>query len=349
MRFSLFFFCGVATSCLAAPPAIQGVVNGASFRPGTASGAWTAITGVNLASTTRAWGDGDFVSGNLPTHLDDVSVTINGKAAYVYFISPGQINILAPDDAAIGTVAVQVTTSQGASSVFNTNKAVVSPALFTYPQLGGSIALAQAGADYSLVGPPHLLGATTATSTAAPGQSLIFYATGLGPTSPAQPAGQLVQTPSPITSKIDVTIGNQTAPVTFAGLIGSGLYQINVTVPALPTGDAPVTLTVGGQPSGQPAVVPIQAYLSPSSPTHPQLTDCISGAIDSITYSSPAYLGQMTSATIGGTTVCDTCKVKAPLYPQFAARIESALERKQTVQACFDQNGQIYQITLGRR
>ena len=344
MRLSVLIVLSLATSCLAAPPVVQLVANGASFRPGTASGAWTSIFGANLANTTRVWGDGDFVNGNLPTHLDDVSVTINGKPAYVYFISPGQINVLAPDDPATGTVSVQVTTSQGTSSPFNTSKTVLSPSLFTYSQLGNSVALAQAG-DYSLVGPPNLLGPATATSTAAPGQSLIFYATGLGPTSPPQPAGQLLQGPLPIASKIDVTIGGQPAPVAFAGLIGSGLYQINVTVPAVPTGDALIGLTVGGQPSGQSAVVPVQAYRSPSSPTHPKLVDCISGAVDSLTYASPAYEGQTTAVTIGGNAICDTCKVKPPLFWS-AERMQLALERRQNVEACFDENGQIVQIKL---
>ena len=33
----------------------------------------------------------------MPTSLDGVSVTIGGKPAYVSFISPGQLNVLAPD------------------------------------------------------------------------------------------------------------------------------------------------------------------------------------------------------------------------------------------------------------
>ncbi|MEI9971732.1 MAG: hypothetical protein WDO73_06570 [Ignavibacteriota bacterium] len=79
---------------------ISYVENAASFLPGFSQGSWTTITGANLAGTTRTWTAGDFNGANLPTQLDQVSVTIDGKAAYVYFISPTQINVLAPADTA---------------------------------------------------------------------------------------------------------------------------------------------------------------------------------------------------------------------------------------------------------
>jgi uncharacterized protein (TIGR03437 family) len=67
-------------------PAIttNGVVNAASFSTTIAPGAFTAIFGSGLAATTRTWTTADFVDGKLPVQLDGVSVTIDGKAAYVY-------------------------------------------------------------------------------------------------------------------------------------------------------------------------------------------------------------------------------------------------------------------------
>ena len=56
------------------------------------------------------WGGADFNGPNAPTSLDGVSVTVNNKPAFVYYISPGQININVPDDTATGEVAIQVTT-----------------------------------------------------------------------------------------------------------------------------------------------------------------------------------------------------------------------------------------------
>ena len=57
------------------------------------------------------WQASDIVNGALPTLLQGVSVTVNGLPAYVDYISPTQINALAPDDATLGPVPVQVTTA----------------------------------------------------------------------------------------------------------------------------------------------------------------------------------------------------------------------------------------------
>ncbi len=73
-------------------------------------GEWVSIYGTNLAGATVVW-NGDF-----PTSLGGTSVKINGKAAYLSMVSPGQINLQAPDDTASGLVPVVVTTSTGTVS-----------------------------------------------------------------------------------------------------------------------------------------------------------------------------------------------------------------------------------------
>jgi hypothetical protein len=73
-------------------------------------GEWVSIFGSNLASGT-ATSNGDF-----PTSLGGTRVEINGKAAFLLFVSPGQINLQAPDDTATGTVSVVVTTSTGSAT-----------------------------------------------------------------------------------------------------------------------------------------------------------------------------------------------------------------------------------------
>src|SRR5207248_3415092 len=75
---------------------LNGVVNAANLTGAIAPGTWVSIFGSNLSATTRPWRDADFVAGKLPTALDGVSVTINGKAAPVAFVSPTQVNVLAP-------------------------------------------------------------------------------------------------------------------------------------------------------------------------------------------------------------------------------------------------------------
>src|ERR1035441_6441573 len=134
-------------------PGITAVANAASYQPGLASGTWISIFGSNLSASTYTWQDSDFVNGLLPTSLQGVSVTINGVAAYVAYLSPTQINLLAPDDATIGAVQVQVTAARQNSNTLSTPKTQFAPAFFT---LGGGAYVAALHADYSLVGAPGL-------------------------------------------------------------------------------------------------------------------------------------------------------------------------------------------------
>jgi uncharacterized protein (TIGR03437 family) len=48
---------------------------------------------------------------------------------------------------------------------------------------------------------------------------------------PAAPSGQFLSSPLPLRQPVQVTIGNQIAKVTFCGLVGPGLYQLNVIIP----------------------------------------------------------------------------------------------------------------------
>lgn len=48
------------------------------------------------------------------------------------------------------------------------------------------------------------------------------------------------------TSPVTVTIGGVPAQVIWAGLVGPGLYQINLTVPSLSTGDQQAVAGVAG-------------------------------------------------------------------------------------------------------
>ena len=73
-------------------------------------GEWVSIYGTNLATSTANW------TGNFPASLGGTSVTIDGKAAALSFVSPTQINLQVPDDAAAGAVPVVVTTVGGAAT-----------------------------------------------------------------------------------------------------------------------------------------------------------------------------------------------------------------------------------------
>jgi len=107
---------GAAHVGLAAGIAISGVSNNASGQAGIAGGSWVSIYGTNLSATTRSWQNADIVGNSLPTALDGVSVKINGKAAAVYYISPGQLNVQAPTDNSRGPVQVEVTSLLGSAT-----------------------------------------------------------------------------------------------------------------------------------------------------------------------------------------------------------------------------------------
>jgi uncharacterized protein (TIGR03437 family) len=84
------------------------------------------------------------------------------------------------------------------------------------------------------------------TRPAQPGETIQLYGTGFGPANPAVATGQLVATPEPTANTVTVTIGGVNATVSYAGLVEAGLYQLNVTVPAVSNSDAAVLATVGG-------------------------------------------------------------------------------------------------------
>jgi len=229
----------------AATPVISSVVNGASFQPGIEAGSWVTILGTNLANTIpgRTWRADEIVAGRLPTALDGVSVTINGKTAYVYYISPGQINVQAPSDAATGAVSVVVTNNGAVSAQASALLQTSAPAFFQYSGTPYAIATRP---DYTLVGNPSAIPGTVA---AAPGDVLILWATGFGPSNPAMGAGAVVSMAPPVATLPMVTVGE--TPVTMLGAAlspgSAGLYQIAIQLPAsLPAGIAAIRATVGG-------------------------------------------------------------------------------------------------------
>jgi uncharacterized protein (TIGR03437 family) len=211
-----------------AAPAISSVVNAGSFQSSIAAGTWVAIFGTGLATTTYTWQQSDFVNGQPPTTLQGVSVTIDGKPAAVEYVSATQINVLAPADTNIGSVAVQETLNGQASNSVNIQMQQHSPAFFT---IDGSAVAAQ-HADYSLV---------SAANPAKAGEVILLYGTGFG---------------SATAADVQVTIGGAPASVSFAGAVEAGLDQLNVTVPAGVGANPAVVATVGGLQTQSGVVLP---------------------------------------------------------------------------------------------
>lgn len=275
-------------------PVITAVVNGASFQPGgIASNTWISIFGMNLASSTRAWDDSDFVNGTLPTALDGVSVNIEmcysylpgydgttggrntatmmcaNEPAFVEYISPTQLNVLVVHDTEFLTILetptyaefvmilggqLRVTTAAGPSAPFpqlsgpNTGDMGIGTWYGSgFFVIGGNYVAARHG-DGTLVGKTNMIPGVY-SRPAQPGEIISLYGTGFGPVS--LPAPNILIT-APIALGVpgtafdySLSIGGMQPDVEWIGLVEAGLFQMNVTVPNLPTGDYPVSFWAG--------------------------------------------------------------------------------------------------------
>jgi len=95
---------------------------------------------------------------------------------------------------------------------------------------------------------------------AKPGEIVSLFGTGFGPTTPTTGSGVLLNGAAALANpaQLQVRIGGQSATVQFAGLTGPGLYQVNVTVPAVADGDQPVTAAIGGASTPAGRVLAVQ-------------------------------------------------------------------------------------------
>ena len=245
----MFSFFTMAALCLAQAPAINtnGVTNGGSFLPGIASGSWITIKGTNLSTTTRTWANADFKGNVLPLSLDGVNVKVNNKDAPVYFISPTQINALAPADAATGSVGVAVTTPLGTSPIVNATMQRLAPAWFAFSQQGG-VYPAAVHLNGTYVGPTTLFGTAASATPAQPNERILLFGTGFGQTAPAVDPLVVFSGTAPLATPNDlkITVGGQAATIEFAGLVSNGEYQFNIIVPNLPDGEQDLIATIGG-------------------------------------------------------------------------------------------------------
>jgi uncharacterized protein (TIGR03437 family) len=78
------------------------------------------------------------------------------------------------------------------------------------------------------------------------GNVLQLYGTGFGATSPGVAAGAVFNGSAAALNAVTASIGGQPADVLWAGLVGAGLYQVNVAVPQGMSGDREVVATVAG-------------------------------------------------------------------------------------------------------
>jgi uncharacterized protein (TIGR03118 family) len=224
---------------------VTGIQNAGSFLAGDiAPNTWVALKGAALAPLPVSW---TVTGSTLPTTVGGVGVTVNGEAAPVSFVSNMQINFLVPADIAPGQVRIQSTNNGLNSALVTTTALLTAPSFFSIGTnaTNGHLYVAAEHPNGSLIGPTGLISGTTTTG-AAPGETIVLFGTGFGATNPAIPNGQIVPSPLPLPAWPTVVIDATEAQVVFAGLVGPGLYQINVVVPAgLSSGDHLITALLG--------------------------------------------------------------------------------------------------------
>jgi len=221
-----------------------GVVEGAGFQPSP-----YPISGGSIVSVSGSFpGVSQELASSfpLPTSLGGAQVSFNGAPAPLLLSSTGQLYVITPLNLfARSSVRVAVTSGNQTSRVEAVNVEPAAPGVF-------QIAATGLGAFTHASRPTHLV---TTSDPARRGETLILYASGLGPTFPegleGEPAPSDVLSPTLVA--VTVTVDGMDATVLFSGLVpdSSGMYQIILEVPAeSPVGnDIPVVVTVGARSS----------------------------------------------------------------------------------------------------
>lgn len=233
-----------------------GVVNAANFAPITnpiAPNEIITLFGSGLASATV-----QATTLPLPTSLGNVQVMINGEAAPLFYVTPGQIAALVPQDITPGNqvynATIQVVNNNVTSNSVTVYTNYTAPGMFSQGGNGIGPAAAQLS-NYSLI---------TASNPVPIGGTAILYASGLGTVdvSLANGAPAPSNPPAVATDTDYVFVGGQQENIQFDGLTPglAGLYQLN-------------TVITSGTPSG-----PVFADISTPDAYTSEATLAVSGS-----------------------------------------------------------------------
>lgn len=260
-----------------APPLITSITSASSYGgyPYFASGSWLEIKGTNLAdpndprltasTNPGQWTASDFIGMNAPTNLDGITVSINGKPAFVWYISPTQLNVQAPEDSAVGKVAITATNCKGTSQPLMFARQGLAPGLLApsnYAANGTQFMVATFASDGAYVLNAALGGSFGLNSRAAkPGDVIVAYGIGFGDVSPSILPGVLVLQSNTLVNPVSFSFGSTSAPLSYSGLAGNfvGLYEFYITVPpGLANGDYQINVTQGGNKVPQTMYLTVQ-------------------------------------------------------------------------------------------
>ncbi|HYM10325.1 MAG TPA: hypothetical protein VEU62_06320, partial [Bryobacterales bacterium] len=203
----------------------QGLVNSASNQPRVAPGALASLFGTNLSLQAPGVSNGL----PLPTNLAGTTVTLNNQPVPLLLVTPTQVNLQVPFGLPTGPAILQVSNGVATSAPMVVQIDAVAPGLFR---------------AFSSSNTP-----VDANNAARAGDTIVLYATGLGPVVPPGTTGAAA-TVANATENVHVNVAGVDLIPLYAGLTpgSAGVYQINVTLPAnlSPSAAAQVFVTVDG-------------------------------------------------------------------------------------------------------
>jgi trimeric autotransporter adhesin len=211
------------------------VVNLGNYTSPIAPGSLISIYGSNLATSAAG-----AIGTPLPTQLGGVSVFVNGIPAPLLYAGPSQINAQVPYEAPVGlaTLVVNVGGVLSAPIIFQLQS--FGPGVWSYPE--SSEILAVNDRDGSLV---------TSTNPVSLGSYVTVYLTGQGAVMNPVPTGGTAAADPLSTSLAPVVATVGGVPATSASALAPGvvgILQVNILVPSVPSGNQPLTISVGGVP-----------------------------------------------------------------------------------------------------
>jgi uncharacterized protein (TIGR03437 family) len=213
--------------------------------------------------------DGD---GKIDTILGGTCVEIGGERAPIFAMTPTQANVQTPGTPTAGPVGVVVvrdcdTPLATRSSVEMVTMSEAAPGFFIFnPVANGGFIAARFNDGFAPVAPEGAF-ATEASRPARPGEIVVLFGTGWGPTNAALATGQLA---SDAATALDganpmVTLGGiplAAEDVLYVGVTPgtAGLFQLAIRIPEGTTiGNKQVVLTVYGKSTPVGPVIPVTA------------------------------------------------------------------------------------------
>ncbi len=228
------------------------IVNASDYSSGPfAPNSVLTIFGSNLSWYTQAM-VASKTSAVVPTQLAGVAVYVDNAPTSILYVSGSQINFIIPSGEIAGPVTVRVV-----------REGVTGPAV-TIALINAAPALFDIGTGYAIA--THADGSLLSdASPAQPGEIVVVYATGLGPTDPNPEVGEIPGSAAPMQwlSSLAVSLGGAVLPsyrIKYAGVTPGcvGLYQLNLELPQDLGNNPAIQVAVGAKSTSSTLKLAVQ-------------------------------------------------------------------------------------------